>query len=257
MFYIVTVFQPLIAHNTSNILAAAEMSIKNQTFDVTIAMNLTSNVPDTTYNLPGETCPESTRKMNDKSIMNVVDATYVADCINEVTMPTQNETSRYEHSFAAQNLSANTSKLLQSMQHTSINDLEASAAALDLTCGGYSNTETSQFLQSNFEELKGILCEKLEEMKRFKKDLDKAHREKKQRQHTIGQDNELNREMIKNLNGKYQGIKDKLSQLKVECGLSLYDGQNKQTDQTGFLYFVMFLVLGNYVCLSFCCIFLT
>lgn len=212
------------AQNTSNILAAAEMSIKNQTFDVTIAVNLTTNEP-------GETCPESTRKMNDKSVMNVVDATYVAECINEVTMPTQNETSRYEHSFAAQNLSANTSKLLQSMQHTSINDLEASAAALDLTCGGYSNTETSQFLQNNFEELKGILCEKLEEMKRFKKELDKGHREKKQRKQTIVQDNELNREMIKNLNGKYLGIKEKLSQLKVECGLSLFDSKNQQTDQ--------------------------
>ena len=141
--------------------------MKNQTFDVT-SVNLTSNVPEAACSVPRvDNPPESTRKTTEKPTMNVVDVTYVAECIQEATMPNLNETSRYEHSFAAQNLSANTSKLLQSMQHTSINDLEASAAALDLTVGGCSGAETCQFLQNNFEEVRSILGERLEEMRRF------------------------------------------------------------------------------------------
>ena len=55
---------------------------------------------------------------------------------------------------------------------------------------------------------------------------------RKQRKQTLDQDNSLSRELNRNLELKYEGMKGKISQLRVECGLYQTNGFI-QTDRKG------------------------
>ena len=76
---------------TSVLTLEADLTTKNQTY-TDVAGNMT-NLVDVTYS--AEIVKENTRKMNDKSVINVLtDATFAEPCINEITMPTQSDTSK-------------------------------------------------------------------------------------------------------------------------------------------------------------------
>lgn len=105
------------------------------------------------------------------------------------------------------------------MQHTSINDLEASTAALDLSEGGYSNEAVSHFLKSNFEECKDLLIEKIEEMKRFKGDIEKNDKKNKLREKEVQNENILDKDQLKSMRTEYAEIREKISQLVIELGV--------------------------------------
>lgn len=172
--------------------------------------------------------PESVRKVNEKSMIKMVDSTYyIAESqINEITMPTTQEMSfkndcSMNYSMGASNLSFNTSKLLQSLQHTSINELETSQAAIDLTVGGYSKSSIDQFLHQNFKELKDTLIEKIAEAKQIKIHLENMEKEKKCRAVNIEKENVLSKDFNKELKAKYMSIREQISKIKIENGMNI------------------------------------
>jgi len=189
---------------------------------------------------------ENTRRQANKSTINLIDATYIHEPkIHEMTLPTQSDVSRVcdygNHSIGASNISMNTSKLLQSMQHTSINELETSQTALDLTVGGYSEDDVSQFLQSNFEENRELLQDKIEEMKRFKVEIEKVDNNKKLREQKMQNEIIMSKETLKSMKEKYSQTREKISQLKIKLGVEMLNKVDKENKEKGFIIKLSFL----------------
>ncbi len=111
--------------------------------------------------------------------------------------------------------------------------MESSQAALDLTVGGYSEDDVNQFLQSNFEEIRELLHDKIEEMRRFKVEIDKTEKQKKLREQKMLNENILSKETIKGLKDKYSQVREKIAQLKIDLGVEMLNKVDKENKEKG------------------------
>ena len=102
-----------------------------------------------------------------------------------------------------------------------IHNNDESQEVLDMTSCGYSNEEISNFLQSNFEENREILREKIEEMRRFKANIEKTNKERKFREQKTQSENLLCKEKNMKLKVRNVEIREKLTQLKLNLGVEL------------------------------------
>jgi len=245
---------PVIELQTTRCSALKNKTAANITYTTPeVLMNDTQNI-NLTYSAESATeIREQTRRQADKSAIKIIDATYVNEPnVQEMTLPTQSDASRAceyaNHSIGASNISVNTSRLLQSMQHTSINDLESSQAALDLTVGGYSEDDVNQFLQSNFEEIRELLHDKIEEMRRFKVEIEKTEKQKKLREQKMLNENILSKETIKGLKDKYSQVREKIAQLKINLGVEMLNKVDKENKEKGLRKIFPITVNLNFLC---------
>lgn len=167
---------------------------------------------------------ETECNLTNSSIVNISHAA------NEMTLPLTQEgetTMGYDitnHSIAnitAANITTNTSKLLQSVLQITDNDM--SKSSLDVTAGECIKGRMCELMQSNFEDGRDLLIQKIDELNRFKHAFEKYEKEKEIHRENTNKEIEMSSELIKGLKAKKAELKDKVSKLKVDNCLVLFE----------------------------------
>ena len=132
----------------------------------------------------------------------------------------------------------NNSISLQSILQTTVYDV--SESALDLTVGGCSNEQINQMLQSNFGETRDLLLQKIEQMKKFKYEYEQHKKEVKIHNENAIKEDQMRTELNKGLKEKFNAIREKISKLKVENCLALFETVELK-DEKGILVYLWFM----------------
>ena len=187
-----------------------------------------------------ETCPNEKTLLTqeNESTLRCDIETDIEPVANEMTLPVQESETTMGYditNYSISNNSVNNSISLQSILQTTVYDV--SESALDLTVGGCSNEQINQMLQSNFVETRDLLLQKIEQMKKFKYEYEQHKKEVKIHNENAIKEDQMRTELNKGLKEKFNAIREKISKLKVENCLALFETVELK-DEKGLLVYL-------------------